>query len=60
MSLGIAKRVALAFGILLFLFFSTSAISFLLTNRIKDDVLAIVGPGSPKLAYPVITHTHYM
>ena len=48
MSLGIAKRVALAFGILLFLFFSTSAISFLLTNRIKDDVLAIVGPGSPK------------
>ncbi|MCZ6524717.1 MAG: EAL domain-containing protein [Alphaproteobacteria bacterium] len=37
----IAKRVSLAIGLLLFLFFVTSAVSFLLTKRIEDDVIKL-------------------
>jgi CHASE3 domain sensor protein len=37
MTFGIAKRVALAFGVLIFLFFITSAVAFLLSTRIEAD-----------------------
>ncbi len=50
MRFGIAKRVALAFGILLFLFFITSAVAFLLTTRIKSDFARIVNPESRQAA----------
>ena len=38
MKLGIAQRVWLVVGLLLVLFFTTSAVSFVLTKRIQDDV----------------------
>ncbi|MEE8545064.1 MAG: hypothetical protein V3T29_04570, partial [Alphaproteobacteria bacterium] len=41
MKMTIAKRVSLAIGLLLFLFFVTSAVSFLLTKRIEDDVIKL-------------------
>ena len=44
MKFGIAQRVALAFGVLLFLFFITSAVSFLMTTRMRDDVNYLTGP----------------
>ncbi len=41
MKMTIAKRVSLAIGLLLFLFFVTSAVSFLLTKRIENDVIKL-------------------
>ncbi len=41
MKMTIAKRVSLAIGLLLFLFFVTSAVSFLLTKRIEEDVVKL-------------------
>jgi len=38
MRFGIAKRVAVAFGTLLFLFFITSAVAYLLSTRIKQGI----------------------
>ena len=53
MKVGIAKRVALAFGVLLFLFFITSAVAFLLTTRIEQDVVNMADPrhARPEVIY---------
>lgn len=44
MKVGIAKRVALAFGALLFLFFITSAVAYLLSTRIEEGVDLLTDP----------------
>ncbi len=38
MKVGIAGRISLVVGLLLFLFFATSAVSYVLTERIEDDL----------------------
>ncbi len=44
----IANRVALAIGLLLFLFFMTSAVSYLLTKRIQSSIDSWVTVGEPR------------
>jgi diguanylate cyclase (GGDEF)-like protein len=44
MKLGIAKRISLAFGLLLFLFFITAAVGYLLTTRIEQSVDELTDP----------------
>ena len=48
MQLSIANRVSLAIGLLIFLFFVTSAVSYLLTQRIEDDVAHLTGVDDPR------------
>ncbi len=48
MNIRIANRVSLAIGLLLFLFFMTSFVSFLLTKRIEDDVVRWVQVDEPR------------
>jgi diguanylate cyclase (GGDEF)-like protein len=48
MNFRIANRVSLAIGLLLFLFFMTSFVSFLLTKRIEDDVVRWVQVDEPR------------
>jgi diguanylate cyclase (GGDEF)-like protein len=48
MKMTIAKRVSLAIGLLLFLFFVTSAVSFLLTKRIEDDTAKLSRVDRPR------------
>ena len=43
MKLGIAGRISLVVGLLLFLFFVTSAVSYILTERIEDDLARLAG-----------------
>ena len=47
-TLGIATRISLAIGLLLFLFFVTSAVAYLLTKRIEQDVVHWIGVEKPR------------
>ena len=48
MAFRIGNRVISAIGLLLFLFFVTSSVAHLLTQRVKDDVFRLVGVDDPK------------
>ena len=50
MKIGIKKRVTLAFGMLVFLFFITAVVAYLLTTRIMDDVIVAAQIGGPDQA----------
>ncbi len=50
MKMGIKKSVMLAFGTLIFLFFITAVVAYLLTTRILDDVLVAAEIGGPDRA----------
>ncbi len=50
MKIGIKKRVTLAFGTLIFLFFITAVVAYLLTTRILDNVLIAAEIGGPDRA----------
>ncbi len=48
MRLSISQRISLAFGLLLFLFFITSAVTYLLTSRIEQDVSTVAAVDDPR------------
>ncbi|MEQ9640186.1 MAG: EAL domain-containing protein [Alphaproteobacteria bacterium] len=50
MRLTISQRISLAFGLLLFLFFITSAVTYLLTSRIEQDVSDVAAVEDPREA----------
>jgi diguanylate cyclase (GGDEF)-like protein len=48
MHLNISQRIAIAFGVLLVLFFVTSAVAYVLTTRIEQGVVTVTGVDDPR------------